>query len=177
MADDVVIHHPNREKASSKATKSAVILLLIVSAALVAIVTIGGWKLLQGAQIVAIAYVLIYAAMAYFVGKWNRGVLPLAAALAILLAVFGAIGGPPWFDRDATGYNDPSIPAGLLGMLALIIVPVQILLIVFAMRGFQQQWNIEIEVSRDEYERGGYDDEYGEDQPPPPPPDYRPQQA
>ena len=172
--DDVYIHHPNREKAASKATKSAVILLLVVSAALVAIVTVGGWKLLQGAQIVAIAYVIIYLVMAYFVGKWNRGVLTLAAALAILLAVIAAIGGPPWFDRDKAGYDDPSIPAGLLGMLTLIIVPVQALLIAFALRGFQQKWNIEIEVARDDYERGGRGEE---PPPPPPPPGYQPQQA
>jgi hypothetical protein len=153
---DMVIHHPNREKASSKATRATVILLLVASAALVLIVTAGGWELLQGAQIVAVGYFIVYLVMAYFVGKWNRGVLPLAAALAILLAVVAAIAGPPWFDRDKTGYDDPSLPAGLLGMLTLIIVPVQAALIVFAMRGFQQQWNVEVEVSRDEAERGGY---------------------
>ena len=32
-------------------------------------------------------------------------------------------------------------------------MPVQILLIVVAMRGFQQQWNVELEVTRDEAER------------------------
>ena len=29
----------------------------------------------------------------------------------------------------------------------MILVPVQLLLIAFAMRGFQQQWNVEVEVS------------------------------
>ena len=48
--DEVRIEHPNREKAASRATKAVVILLLLVSAALVAIVTIGGWDALEGAN-------------------------------------------------------------------------------------------------------------------------------
>jgi hypothetical protein len=32
----------------------------------------------------------------------------------------------------------------------LILVPVQLLLVAFAMRGFQQQWNVEVEVSNEE---------------------------
>jgi lysylphosphatidylglycerol synthetase-like protein (DUF2156 family) len=162
--ENVVIHHPNREKSSSKATKSIVIFLLIVSAALVAIVTAGGWASLQGAQIVSIAYVLVFLAMAYYVNKWNRGVLPLAAALAILLLVVAAIAGPAWFERDKEGFDNPGIPPGLLGLLTLLIVPVQILLIAFAMRGFSQQWNVEIEMPREEYERrhrGGGRPQYG----------------
>jgi lysylphosphatidylglycerol synthetase-like protein (DUF2156 family) len=163
--ENVVIHHPNREKSQSKATKSIVIFLLIVSAALVAIVTAGGWASLQGAQIVSVAYVLVFLAMAYYVNKWNRGVLPLAAALAILLLVVAAIAGPAWFDRDKEGFDNPGIPPGLLGLLTLLIVPVQILLIAFAMRGFSQKWNVEIEMPRDEYERehrgGGGRPQYG----------------
>ena len=152
MADTIVLR-PNRDKAESKATKAAVILLLITSAALIAIVTAGGWSELQGAQIVSIAYVLVFLVMAYYVNKWNRGVLPLAAALAILLLVVAAIAGPAWFERDKDGFDNPGIPPGLLGLLTLLIVPVQILLIAFAMRGFSQQWNVEIEMPRDEYER------------------------
>jgi protein-S-isoprenylcysteine O-methyltransferase Ste14 len=152
-ASNTVLHHPNREKASSKATKSIVILLLLVSAGLVLVVTVGGWSTLQGAQIVSIGYVLVFLAMAWYVNKWNRGVLPLAAALAILLAVVAAIAGPAWFDRDKDGFDNPGLPPGLLGLLTLLIVPVQILLIVFAMRGFTQQWNVEVEMPRDEYDR------------------------
>jgi protein-S-isoprenylcysteine O-methyltransferase Ste14 len=152
------IYRPNREKAASKAAKATVVLLLLVSAGLVAVVTLGGWSVEQGAQIVSIAYVLIYCAMAYYVARWTRGLLPLAAALAILLAVVAAIAVPGWFDRDKTGYEDPTLPAGLLGLLTLIIVPVQLLLIAFAMRAFSQQWNVEIEMTEDEYrERFGDD--------------------
>jgi lysylphosphatidylglycerol synthetase-like protein (DUF2156 family) len=140
-----VIHHPNREKAASKATRAAVILLLLTSAALFTIVTLGGWSALQGAQVVAMAYILVYVVMAYFVGRWNRGVLPLAAALAILIAVIAAVAAPAWFDRDKEGFDDPALPPGILGLLTLIIVPVQVLLIGFAMRGFSQEWNVEVE--------------------------------
>jgi lysylphosphatidylglycerol synthetase-like protein (DUF2156 family) len=152
---DTVIVHPNRGKPAAQATKAAVVLLLVVSAALVAIVTVGGWAQLQGAQMVSVAYILVYLIIAYFVAKWNRGTLPVAAGLAVLLLVVAAIAGPAWFDRDNSGYEDSTIPAGLLGVLTLAIVPVQFLLILFAMRGFSQQWNVEVEVSRDEYERRG----------------------
>jgi hypothetical protein len=148
VADTVVIH-PNRDKAESKATRAAVILLLLLSAALVAIVTAGGWSLLQGAQIVSFGYIVVYVAMAYYVARWNRGVLPVAAALAVLLAVVAAVAGPAWLSRDKEGFADPTLPASLLGFLTLLIVPVQALLIVFAMRGFQQKWNVEVEVARE----------------------------
>ena len=42
------------------------ILLLLVSAALILIVTVGGWSKLQGAQIVSIAYIIIYVVMAFY---------------------------------------------------------------------------------------------------------------
>lgn len=142
---DVVIEHPNRDKAGSKTTKAVVILLLIASAALVLVVTIGGWDATAGAQPVSIAFALIYLIIAFYVAKWNRGVLPVSAALAMILGIFAAVSVPGWFDRDASGYSDPSLGADLLGTLTAVIVPVQILLIVFAMRGFQQAWNIEVE--------------------------------
>jgi hypothetical protein len=149
MAEPVVVH-PNRDKPEAKATKAAVILLLLTSAALIAIVTIGGWEQLQGAQIVAFGYIVVYLVMAFFVARWNRGVLPVAAALAILFAVVAAVAGPAWFDRDKTGFDDPLLEPSILGLLTLILVPVQVLLIAFGMRGFQQEWNVEVEVSRDE---------------------------
>ena len=77
--DDVRIERPNRKKASSKASRAVVILLLLVSAALVLIVTIGGWDALQGAKAMQIAYIGVYLVMAYYVARWNRGVLPVAA--------------------------------------------------------------------------------------------------
>ena len=147
---DVQLVRPNRDKAASKATKAIVVLLLLVSAALVLIVTIGGWSKLAGMQPVSLGYVLVYLIMAFYAFRWNRGVLPLAAALAILLGIFAAIAGPQWFDRDKFGFTDPALPAGVLGLLTLLIVPVQLLLIAFAMRGFQQAWNVEVEVPEGE---------------------------
>ena len=152
MAEPVLIH-PNRDKPESKATKAAVILLLLVSAGLVLIITLGGWSQLQGAQVVSFAYVLLFVLMAFFVGRWNRGVLPVAAAIAILFAVVAAVAAPAWFERDKAGFDDPTLEPSILGLLTLILIPVQLLLIVFAMRGFQQQWNVEVEVTRDEAER------------------------
>ena len=143
--DEVRIEHPNREKAASKATKAVVILLLLVSVALVAIVTIGGWDALEGAKPVQIGYIAVYLLIAFYVGRWNRGVLPVAAALAIVLLIFAAVAGPGWFDRDRTGFQDPALDSGLLGLVTLFIVPVQLLLIAFAMRGFSQEWNVEVE--------------------------------
>lgn len=142
---DVIIEHPNREKASSKSTKALVILLLLASAALVTIVTVGGWDASAGGQAVSLAFAVIYVTMAFFVAQWNRGVLPVSAALAMILAIFAGVSAPGWFDRDAPGYTDPSLSANLLGLLTTVIIPVQIALIVFAMRGFQQAWNIEVE--------------------------------
>jgi lysylphosphatidylglycerol synthetase-like protein (DUF2156 family) len=142
---DVIIEHPNRDKASSKATKAVVLLLLLGSAALVGIVTVGGWSALEGAKILQIAYILLYVVMAYFVARWNRGVLPVAAALAIVLLIFAAVAGPEWFARDKTGFNEPTLNENVLGLITFMIVPVQIFLIAFAMRGFQQAWNVEVE--------------------------------
>ena len=142
---DVVVEHPNRDKAESKATKAAVVLLLVVSAALIAIITIGGWTELQGAQPVAFAYVIVYLLMAWYVSRWNRGVLPVAAALAVLLAVLAAVAAPAWFARDEDGFNDPALAPSILGLLTVVLVPVQVLLAAVAMRGFAQKWNVEVE--------------------------------
>ena len=153
MADTVLIH-PNRDKAESKATKAAVILLLLTSAGLITIITVGGWSQLQGAQIVSFGYIIVYLAMAFFVTRWNRGVLPVASGMAVLFAVVAAVAAPAWFARDKTGFDDPLLEPSILGLLTIILVPVQILLIAFAMRGFQQAWNVEVEVSQDEAEGG-----------------------
>jgi hypothetical protein len=150
MADDGVrIEHPNRGKASSKATKAVIILLLLASAALVLVVTVGGWSALEGAKALQIAYIAVYLVIAFYVARWNRGVLPVAAALAIILLIFAAIAGPAWFERDKTGFNDPALDSSLLGLITLLIVPVQALLIAFSMQGFAQEWNVEVERRTD----------------------------
>ncbi len=141
----VIITHPNRDKAVVQATRATVVLLLLASAALVLIVTVGGWSVLEGAVPVQIAFIAVYLVLALFAARWNRGVLPVAAALGVLLAIFALVAGPAWFSRDKAGFAHPALSAGLLGLLTLLIVPVQMLLVAFAMRGFNQGWNVELE--------------------------------
>jgi presenilin-like A22 family membrane protease len=141
----VIITHPNRDKPVVQATRATVVILFLVSAGLVLVVTAGGWSVLSGLIPVQIAYIAVYVTMAFFAARWNRGVLPVGAALAVILAIFALVAGPAWFNRDKYGFAQPSLDAGLLGLLTLLIVPVQILLIAFAMRGFNQGWNVELE--------------------------------
>src|SRR3954469_18744967 len=152
--EDTYIDRPNRRKASAKATKAIVAVLLVVSAVIVLIITLGGWGTLEGAKLLQVAYILIYLLMAFLVMRWNRGVLPLAAALALVLLIFAAVSGPAWFDRDKAGFTDPALDEGILGLLTLLLVPIQILLIAFAMRGFSQGWNVEVERSKDDRPSG-----------------------
>jgi hypothetical protein len=151
---DVRIDYPNRDKAESKATKAIIVLLLLTSAGLTIAITAGGWTSLQGAQPIAFAYIILYVLMAFYVARWNRGVLPVAAALAILFAVVAAVSAPAWFDRDKNGFATPALEPSILGLLAVILVPVSLLLTAFAMRGFSQKWNVEVERS----DGDGYDD-------------------
>ena len=146
MAGDApVIERPNRRKVASKVTKALVVLLLLVSAALILVVTIGGWDVLEGAKALQIAYVALYVLMAFLVARWNRGVLPVAAALAIVMLIFAAIAGPQWFERDKEGFAQPALDASVLGLVTLLIVPVQALLILASMQAFRQAWNVEVE--------------------------------
>ncbi len=156
--DDVVLEYPNREKASSKATKAVVVLLTLVSAALMAIVTVGGWDALQGAKAVQVAYILIYLLVAFYIARWRSGMLPVIAALATILLIFAAVSAPEWFARDKDGFEDPALEAGILGMITILIIPVQVLLIAFAMSGFRQNWRVEVERRADRGRRDDYDD-------------------
>ena len=166
MADDsrenVRIEHPNRKKAASKITRLIVVVLLLASAVLLAIISWGGWETLEGAKPLQIAYILFYLVMAFFVLRWSRGVLPLTSAMAIIMLIFAAVSTPQWFDRDKTGFTDPNLAASLLGLLTALMVPLQILLIAFAMSGFRQAWNVEVEHhpdDEDEPDRGDRDRE------------------
>jgi lysylphosphatidylglycerol synthetase-like protein (DUF2156 family) len=145
-----LIHHPNREKAESKTMKAIVVLLLLVSAGLVLVITIGGWSALQGAQPMAFVYVLLNLLFAYYVSRWNRGVLPVAAALAVFFGVLALVAGPSWFARDKEGFDDPALDPAMLGLLTFVLVPVQALLLVFCARAFSQRWNVEVEIDPDD---------------------------
>jgi hypothetical protein len=147
--DDVILDHPNREKASSKAARAIVVLLLLVSVALMLVIAIGGWDFLVGAKALFVAYILVYLVFAYYIARWNRGVLPVIAAFAIVLGIFAALAGIAWFDRDKEGFDQPPIDSGVLGLVCWLVVPVQVLLIIFCAQGFAQAWNVEVERRRD----------------------------
>jgi presenilin-like A22 family membrane protease len=151
---EVAIEHPNREKASSKLTKLIVVVLLLASAFLMILITVGGWDALMGAKTLQVIYIVLYVVLAFFVARWSRGVLPLIAALAIVLFIFALVSVPGWFERDKDGFTDPALSSDLLGLLTALLVPVQLLLIAFAMRGFQQAWNVEVEQPVDGGRRG-----------------------
>ena len=142
---DVAVEHPNRDKASSKATRFVVVLLLLASALLMIVISIGAWDVLVGAKALQVIYILLYVGMAFLVARWSRGVLPVAAALAILLFIFALVSVPGWFERDKDGFTDPALASDVVGVLTALLVPLQLLLIAFAMRGFQQAWNVEVE--------------------------------
>jgi len=136
---------PNREKPEAKSARALVVFLLLVSAAIAFIVIIGGWTRLEGVKPLSIIYAGLYVLFAYLVSRWNRGVLPVASALAIILAIFAGIAAPAWFDRAKDGLSNPALPPDLLGLLCLLLVPVQVILIAVAMVAFNQDWHVEEE--------------------------------
>ena len=156
----VIITHPNRGKPVVQATRATVIFLLLLSALLVLIITIGGAQVLEGVgpEAVQFVFIVLYLVLAFYAGRWQRGGLPVAAALGILLATFALVAAPSWFNRDKAGFTQPTINAGLLGVLTLLVIPVQILLITFAMRGFSQGWNVELEQRSPRADPGDYGD-------------------
>jgi lysylphosphatidylglycerol synthetase-like protein (DUF2156 family) len=168
------ITYPNRDKASSKATKAIVVLITLVSIVLMLIVTIGGWSKLQGLKPVNIAWCLAYLIMAFYIARWNRGLLPILAALAILLLILAVIAGTgaagtSWFDRNHVGFASPQSMFGgkglspdVLGTFTLLIAPVQVLLIFFCMQGFAQGWNVEVEQPKDKSKRRDEGESRGE---------------
>ncbi len=151
--DEIVLEYPNRDKTSSRMTKRVVVLLILISAGLMLVVTIGGWEALQGAKLVQCAYIGVYLLIGYYIARWRSGMLPVIAALATILLIFAAVSGPEWFSRDKEGFDDPALDSAFLGMITLIIVPVQVLLIAFAMSGFRQAWHVEIERRVDDDRR------------------------
>jgi hypothetical protein len=139
--------HPNREKAEAKTTKAIVAFVLIISAVLLLIITLGGWTRLQSSTvgIMTLGWAALYVLFAFLVMRWNRGTLPVAAALAVIMIIFAAVAAPGWFARDKPGLESPALPEDLLGLLTVIVIPVQALLVIVAMVGFNQAWNVEEE--------------------------------
>jgi hypothetical protein len=160
---------PNREKAASKLMKAVVALILLASVALLLIVTIGGWSQLEGMKPINFFLCIAYLVIAFYIFvRWARGMLPLAAGLAILLlmvAIVAGVGlsGTSWFDRSHSGFahaksllGGQGLSADTLGTIILLLIPVQVLLILVALRAFAQGWNVEQEVPIEEARKRGY---------------------
>ena len=152
------IRYPNREKAGSKTTKAIVVVLLLVSVVLMLLVTVGGWSKLEGEQPLNFVFVVAYLLSAFYIARWRRGLLPIAAALGIVILILALIAGTgasgtSWFDRNNAAFAAPQSLFGgtgltpdTVGVLTILLAPVQALLIIFAMQGFAQGWNVEVEV-------------------------------
>jgi hypothetical protein len=136
---------PNREKPESNSARVLVVFLLLVTAAISFVIIIGGWTRLEGVKPLALIYASLYVLFAYLVARWNRGVLPVVSALSIILAIFAGIAAPAWFDRAKDGFSNPALPPEFLGLLCLLLVPVQVILIAVAMVAFNQDWHVEEE--------------------------------
>ena len=139
---------PNREKAGSVTTKFVVVLLLAATAVIAALVTVGGWSLMKGGSGMGIAcaiYAILYAFFAFLVARWNRGILPVAAALSTILAIFCAVGADSWFARDKAGFDEAAFSSSLVGTLVVILGVLQIAVVVACFYGFSQNWHVEEE--------------------------------
>jgi lysylphosphatidylglycerol synthetase-like protein (DUF2156 family) len=164
-----VVIHPNREKPACKLVRLIVVLILLVSVALMLILTIGGWSELEGMKPLNFIWALLYLVCAFYIWRWARGLLPIAAALGILLLIVAVIAGTglagtSWFDRNRYGFapaqslfGGSGLGANTLGFFTVLLIPVELLLIVFAMIGFAQGWNVELEVPEEEARRRGID--------------------
>lgn len=159
--------HPNRDKAICKLTKLIVVGILLASVVLMMILTVGGWSKLQGMKPVNFIWAALFLVVAFYIARWARGLLPIAAALGILLliivviAAFG-LDGTSWFNRNHYGFGPPQslfggkgLDTDLLGTLTIVLIPVEVALIVAAMIGFSQGWNVEMEVPEEEARRRG----------------------
>ncbi len=115
--------------------------------ALLVIVTLGGWDRLRELRRRRHDPGLggLYVLFAVLVMRWNRGILPVAAALAIIMAIFAAIAAPHWFARDKAGLSTPLSPRTCSACSRSSWSPVQLVLVAVAMFGFNQEWHVEEE--------------------------------
>ena len=140
--------HPNREKADVITTKFVIAFLMLATAVIAGLVTIGGFSLLSGGGamgLVCIIFALLYGLFAFLVSRWSRGILPVAASLSMILAIFCAVGANSWFARDKSGFEDALLPVSVIGLLVVILALIQIILIVACFYGFSQDWHVEEE--------------------------------
>jgi hypothetical protein len=140
--------HPNREKPEVITTKYVIAMLMLATAAIGALIPITGFSLVSGGSgmaIVMLVFAAIYAFLGIRVLMWRRGVLPVAASLSMILAIFCATGVNSWFARNKTGFDTGLIPTPVIGLLVIILLLLQIVLIIAAFYGFSQDWHVEEE--------------------------------
>jgi hypothetical protein len=129
-------------------TKFIVAILMLVTAALAALIAITGWSVLKGGGgmgVICLIYAGLYALFGFRTLQWSRGVLPVTAALSMILAILCAVGANSWFARDKAGFEEALLPSPVIGLLVIIMMLVQILLIVACFFGFSQDWHVEEE--------------------------------
>src|SRR5215213_2307814 len=139
---------PNREKAESVTTKVVLVFLLAATSIIALIIGIAGFGLMSGGTgmaVVTLIYGLLYAFFAFLVARWNRGILPVAAALSMILAIFCAVGAESWFNRDRAGFDEAALGSSLLGVLVIVLGLLQIVLVAAALYAFNQEWHVEEE--------------------------------
>jgi hypothetical protein len=141
--------HPNREKPEVVTTRFVVAFLMLATAAVAGVVTIAGFSLLSGGGgmgVVCLIFALLYALFAYLVAvRWSRGILPVAAAISMILAIFCAVGADSWFARNKAGFDTALLPSPLIGLLVIVLLLLQIVLIAACFYGFSQDWHVEEE--------------------------------
>jgi len=145
------VWHPNREKTDVVTTKFVIAFLMLATAVIAGLITIGGFSLIIGGGamgVVCMVYALLYALFAFLVSRWSRGILPVAASLSTILAIFCAVGANSWFARDKAGFDEALIPVSLIGLLVVILALVQLILVVACFYGFSQDWHVEEERPR-----------------------------
>jgi len=167
MAEKVVaregyeLWRPNREKAQNKTTKAIVAFVLLVSAGLIAVIVIGGWERMQSSMIAIFSLIWagLYVIFAILIARWNRGLLPVAASLAVIMTIFAGVAAPGWFSRSKDGLDSPLLPEDLIGLLVVILIPVQILLVIVSLIAFGQEWHVEEERPTGGQRLAGEDDD------------------
>jgi hypothetical protein len=159
--------HPNRDRFVCKVTRLLVVAILLLSIAIMLTVTVGGWSKLQGETPINFVWCAIDLVLAVFILRWSRGLLPIAAGVALLLLIIAVIaaaglGGTSWFDRSGHGFafahalgGGRGLSADTIGTLLVALIPVSIALALVAMIGFAQGWNVEQEVTEDEARQRG----------------------
>jgi hypothetical protein len=140
--------HPNREKADVITTKFVVAFLTLATSVVAFLITIGGFSLLSGGGgmgLLCLIFALLYAFFSFLVARWSRGILPVAASLSTILAIFCAVGANSWFARDKAGFDEALLPSSLIGLLVIVMLLLQIVLVVACFYGFSQDWHVEEE--------------------------------